>query len=61
MEPDYQKMYAILCGAASDALDVLPATAETLGGRALLEQALEQAEELYLQAKAEGAEHADFG
>lgn len=60
MEPNYQKMYAILCGAASDALDALPATAETLAGRALLEQALEEAEELYLQAEGDGAEHADF-
>lgn len=51
--PNYQKMYAILCGAASDALDVLPETAETAQGRRLLLEALERAEEIYLEAEAE--------
>ena len=46
--PDYKKMYAILCGAASDALDVLPETEENAAGRALLQRALDKAEELYI-------------
>ena len=46
---DYQKMYAILCGAASDALDLLPQTAENAPARIKLEQALHQAEEVYLK------------
>ena len=55
MQPDYQTMYAILCGAASDALDALPVSPETRRGRFLLENALEQAEELYLRQ--ESADH----
>ena len=31
--PDYEKMYAVLCAAASDALDALPETAENAAGR----------------------------
>ena len=46
--PDYKKMYAILCGAASDALDALPETEENVAGRALLQEALEKAEELFI-------------
>lgn len=46
--PDYEKMYAILCGAASDALDALPETEENGPGRAILQEALDQAEELYI-------------
>ena len=40
------KSYAILCGAVSDALDVLPAIPENVQVRWLLEHALNQAEEL---------------
>ena len=49
--PDYPKMYALLCGAASDAIDLIGA------GRAeqamqLLQSALLEAEELYVEADA---------
>lgn len=47
----YQKMYAILCCACSDALDLLPDSAETEAVRRMLTEALEEAEELYLQAE----------
>ncbi len=49
--PDYEKMYAILCAASSDALDALPETAENAAGRALLQAALDEAEELYIDAE----------
>ncbi len=48
MEESYRKMYAILCAAASDALDALPITTDTLRARYLLEKALQDAEEVYL-------------
>ena len=41
-------MYALLCAAASDAIDALPQTADTLQARCLLEKALREAEEAYL-------------
>lgn len=44
----YQKMYAILCAAASDAMDALLSKPETLYARWILERALHTAEELYL-------------
>ena len=49
---DYKRMYCILCAAASEALDRLPENAENAPGRALLQDALYAAEELYI----EGAE-----
>ena len=51
--PDYKKMYAILCAAASEALDALPATAENAAGRELLQQALYESEEMYIAAEEE--------
>ena len=45
---DYQKMYAIVCAAASDALDLLPDTAQTVLAKTKLQAALDAAEELYL-------------
>ena len=48
--PDYERMYHILCRAASGALDLLPNTAENSSGRALLQFALYVAEELYIRA-----------
>ena len=51
--PDYEKMYALVCGAASDALDLLPETAENQPGREVLRTALFQAEELYISAEDE--------
>ncbi len=44
----YMKMYAILCGAISDALDVLPYLPENLQTRFLLEKALLEAEAVYI-------------
>ncbi len=50
---DYQKMYHILCSAASSALDLLAEAAETAQARAVLQNALWEAEELYLSAEEE--------
>lgn len=52
---NYKKMYAILCAAASEALDALPDTAENAKGRALLQEALLRAEEMYI-SQAEDSE-----
>ncbi len=46
--PNYQRMYAILCAAASEALDALPDTADNAEGRLLLQTALFQAEDIYI-------------
>ena len=46
---DTFKVYAILCGAVSDALDCLPVLPETARARQILEQAAAQTEELYIQ------------
>ena len=43
---DYQKMYYILCRAVDKALDILPE--EALEVRRVLKQALDQAEEKYI-------------
>ena len=51
--PDYKKMYAIVCAAASEALDKLPETAENAAGRETLQQALDKAEELYIAEDSE--------
>lgn len=45
---DYRRMYAILCAAASEALDALPDTVENAEGRLLLQTALYHAEEIYI-------------
>lgn len=47
---DYQRMYAVVCAAASDALDLLPENGETAAARAVLQKALLEAEELYISA-----------
>ena len=47
---DYQKMYYILCRAASDALDVLPDAEENQAARSLIQEALFEAEEIYISA-----------
>ena len=44
--PDYQKLYALLCCAASEALDVLPHSPENTPARLWLQIALLRAEEL---------------
>ncbi len=46
---DYQKMYYILCDSASKALETLPETEENRVGRELLQKALYEAEELYIE------------
>ncbi len=46
----YQKLYAILCGAASDAIDLLSTSDGLLQAKRTLENALLTAEELYLSA-----------
>lgn len=48
--PDYPKMYATVVSAASDALDKLPEIPENAEARALLQQALFTAEEMYIAA-----------
>ena len=54
--PDYKKIYALICGAASDALDLLPETEENQPGRELLRASLLKIEELYISAEDEGTE-----
>lgn len=49
MMMNYKKLYAILCAAASEALDVLPDTPENAAGRWKLAAALDRAEDLYLE------------
>lgn len=49
MDVNYQKMYATLCGAISDALDQLPENEYTIVGRITLEEALAKTEELYYE------------
>ena len=44
---DYQKMYYILCAAASKALDALSGNVEDAAR--ILEQALAEAEEMYIE------------
>ena len=46
---NYEKLYAALCGAASEALDLLPDTPETAAARHCLEGALEETEETYIR------------
>lgn len=48
--PEYQKMYYILCSAASHALDVLPAVPDNADGRLTLETALLAAEDIYIES-----------
>ena len=45
---DYKRMYAILCAATSEALDLLPELPENGAGRELLQKALLEAEEIYI-------------
>ena len=46
---NYEKMYHIMCRAASGALDMLPETKDNAPGRCLLQFALYVAEELYIR------------
>lgn len=47
---NYQKLYAILCGAISDALDLLPPLPENAKGLALLENAILETEAQYIES-----------
>ena len=57
--PDYEKMYALLCAAASEALDLLPETEETRLGRDVLQDALLRAAEMYISA-GDAVKESDF-
>lgn len=48
--PDYAKMYAIVCAAASEAVDALETPEGTALAQTILLHALAAAEELYIQA-----------
>ena len=47
--PNYQKMYALLCGAASDAVDLIE-RGESIKASALLREALLKTEDMYIEA-----------
>jgi hypothetical protein len=47
---DYQKMYAVLCGAASEAIDQLDSIPLALPVRRSLQAALDRAEKIYMEA-----------
>ena len=47
---DYQKMYAVLCGAASEAIDQLESIPLAFPVRRSLQAALDKVEEIYMQA-----------
>ena len=51
--PDYRKMYTILCIAADRALSMLPDIKENTAARLLLQTALLQAEDVYLDTAGE--------
>ena len=51
---DYQKMYYILCRAVDKALDVLPGAGEQ--ARQILQRAMEEAEEKYIDTAGEGSD-----
>lgn len=48
--PDYQRMYYALCAAASNALDMLPASSGNAEGRHTLKAALLEAEDIYIES-----------
>ena len=53
---DYKRMYAILCAAASEALDLLPELPENAAGLELLQRALLEAEEVYIAGGEDASE-----
>lgn len=48
---DYKRMYAILCGAISDALDDLDKHSNLIISKSILENALLRTEEMYISSK----------
>jgi hypothetical protein len=56
---DYKHMYAILCAAASEAMDKLPEIPMNADGREILHRALLEAEEAYVENLKEKPKHCD--
>ena len=56
---DYRKMYLVLCDAVSKALDELPDEPANAAGRDILQSALNQAEDIYIDT-AEDTEKASL-
>lgn len=52
--PDWEKMYAVLCGEISDALDVLPLFPENKQAYEILENALLKTENMYCDRNFKG-------
>ena len=50
---DYKRAYHILCAAASHALDVLPDMLENAAGRAVIQEALLEAEDVCIETMEE--------
>lgn len=46
---DYEKMYSVLCSETSKAIDALPRTVENRAGVAILQNALYEAEDIYIR------------
>lgn len=51
--PDYKKMYLLLCAAASDALDWLARIPENEAAIFRLQNALNEAEDIYIETEDE--------
>ncbi len=51
MVPCYGKMYAVLCGAASEAIDILQEAQDPERAVSVLQKALWDAEELYISGE----------
>ena len=51
--PDYKTMYHVLCAAASEALDELPDEPANAAGRVILQNALNEAEDIYIDTSDE--------
>lgn len=52
--PDWEKMYAVLCGEVSEALDVLPLFPENIPAYEILENALLKTENMYCDRNFKG-------
>ena len=57
--PDYQKMYYIMCDGGSRALDALPD--DVAAAMEILQNALEEAEEVYIQTSDDAEQNASLG
>lgn len=54
--PDWKRMYLILCGEISEALDALPLFPDNLETYEILEKALQRTEAMYCAGGPQGAE-----